>query len=122
MRVFADAIRRYPALVSAVMIGCLASALYLPFIANPPVFDDYYFFSGQKFAYYATHLFGLDLRVPPYFSLAVVQLMWWGQMEPQRIVTLAFHIACCLALYRLIFDVQQYVARGAGAPPPAGME
>jgi tetratricopeptide (TPR) repeat protein len=121
MNAVASALSRFPKLVGVGLIGGLASALYLPFLANPPVFDDFGFFSGRLFSYYATHPFGFELRVPPYFSLAIVQVIW-GTMEAHRILGLAFHIACSLALYRLIFDLQQYAARRAGAPPGAGLE
>jgi protein O-mannosyl-transferase len=114
----ANTVNRFPTLVGAALIAALAGGLYLPFLANPPVFDDHYFFSGQLFAYYATHPFGLELRVPAYFSLAVVQLIWWGHIEAHRVVALALHIACSLAVYRLIFDVQRYAAPRV---PPASM-
>jgi len=116
------AISRYPHLTGAALIAALAGALYSPFLANPPVFDDLYFLWGQNFAYYATHPFGLELRVPPYFSMAVVQLAWWGHIEAHRILTLAFHIACACALYRLIFDIQRHAARRACAAPATGLE
>lgn len=122
MRAVANAVKRFPVLVGAALVAGLAGGLYLPFLANPPVFDDYGFFTGRLFAYYATHPFGLELRVPPYFSLAVVQLIWWGQIEAHRIVSLAFHIACSLALYKLIFDIQRYATRRAAVPPATGLE
>jgi len=113
--------RRLPILIGVGLIASLAGGLYLPFLANPPVFDDLGFFSGRLFSYYATHPLGLELRVPPYFSLAIVQVIW-GTMAAHRIVGLAFHIACSLALYKLIFDLQQHAARRAGAPPGAGLQ
>lgn len=120
------AVSRFPHLAGAALIAALAGALYLPFLANPPVFDDLYFLWGSNFAYYATHPFGLELRVPPYFSMAVVQLAWWGHIEAHRILTLAFHVACALALYKLVFDIQRYAsqrdlvpATGAEAHAPA---
>jgi hypothetical protein len=121
MNAVKSVLSRFPVLAGIGLIVGLASALYLPFLANPPVFDDFGFFSGRLFSYYATHPFGLELRVPPYFSLAIVQVIW-GTMEAHRILGLAFHIACSLALYKLIFDLQQYAARRAGAPPGAGLE
>jgi hypothetical protein len=121
MHAVASALSRFPVLVGIGLIVGLASAVYLPFLANPPVFDDFGFFSGRLFSYYATHPFGLELRVPPYFSLAIVQVIW-GTMEAHRILGLVFHVACSLAVYKLTFDLQQYAARRAGAPPGAGLE
>ena len=121
MNAIASALSRFPVLAGIGLIVGLASALYLPFLANPPVFDDLGFFSGRLFSYYATHPFGFELRVPPYFSLAIVQVIW-GSMEAHRILGLALHIACSLALYKLIFDLQQHAARRAGAAPEAGLQ
>jgi len=116
-----SALSRFPALVGIGLIAGLAGALYLPFLANPPVFDDIGFFSGRLHSYYATHPVGLELRVPPYFSLAVVQVIW-GTMEAHRILGLALHASCALALYKLIFDLQQYAIRRDGAPPGTGLD
>jgi len=110
MRAIARGLNRFPTLIGIGLIAGLAGALYLPFIGNPPMFDDRGFFSGRLFSYYATHPLGLELRVPPYFSLAIVQVIW-GSMEAHRIVSLAFHIACALALYKLIYDLQRYAAQ-----------
>jgi protein O-mannosyl-transferase len=118
----ASAVNRFPAPVGLVLIAALASGLYLPFLANPPVFDDYYFFSGQLFAYYATHPFGFELRVPAYFSLAVVQFIWWERIEAHRILALAFHIACALAVYKLILDIRRYGVRNTVAAPATTFE
>jgi len=119
LRAEANAVIRITVLAGACLIVGLACGLYLPFLANPPVFDDQGFFSGRLFSYYATHPFGLELRVPPYFSLAIVQVIW-GSMEAHRIVSLALHIACALAMYKLMFDLQRYAAQGAGAPLAMG--
>jgi len=119
VRTAADAVTRSPVLIGACLIVGLACGLYLPFLANPPVFDDQGFFSGRLFSYYATHPFGLELRVPPYFSLAIVQVIW-GSMEAHRLVSLALHVVCALALYKLIFDLQHYT-QGAGAPQATGL-
>ena len=121
MRAVAGALIRFPALAGIGLIAGLASALYLPFLANPPVFDDLGFFSGRLHSYYATHPFGLELRVPPYFSLAIVQVIW-GSMEAHRILGLAFHIACALALYKLIFDLLRHAVRHSAATPGAGLQ
>jgi tetratricopeptide (TPR) repeat protein len=94
-------------LAAALGIAVLAAALYAPFLDNPRVFDDVFFFSGRKFAYYATHPLGLELRVPGYFTLAVTEVLWSGVMEAQRIVGLVLHVLVALALYRLLLELQR---------------
>ena len=94
--------------VGAVVV--LACTLYLPFLDNLPVFDDRVFFSGILQSYYATHPLGLALRLPPYFSLAIVQVIS-GDMEVHRLLSLALHIGCALALYKLCYDLQSTVER-----------
>jgi protein O-mannosyl-transferase len=91
-------------LIGLGLIVALACGLYLPFSGNPPIFDDIALFSGEKFFYYATHPFGLEPRVPPYFTFAVAQVLS-GRMEVHRILSLAFHIACSIALYKLVYDL-----------------
>lgn len=86
------------------LIVALACALYLPFSGNPPVFDDSALFSGARFFYYATHPFGLEPRVPPFFTFAFAQVLF-GSMAVHRVMSLAFHVACSLALYKLIYDL-----------------
>lgn len=83
------------------LVALLATALYAPFFASPLVFDDRVFFLGQRFAEYATTPFGLDTRLPSYFTLAFVQVLW-PHIEAHRILSLVFHIACVWALYRLL--------------------
>jgi hypothetical protein len=97
-------IGRFRHWISASLVAGLACALYWPFLGSPRVFDDWVFFSGQNFSYYATHPFGLELRLPPYFSLAVTEVEIGG-MFAHRIVSLAIHIACALAIYKLIYDL-----------------
>jgi tetratricopeptide (TPR) repeat protein len=101
-----------PSIAGAGLVVALACALYLPFLGNPLVFDDWTFFSGMGFAYYATHPIGLELRTLPYFSLAVTEILIGG-VKTHRIVSLAFHIACALVLYKLIRDLlRSSAARG----------
>jgi len=87
------------------LIVLAAAALYLPFLHNPLVFDDKPFFSGYRFAYYATHPLGFDVRVPPYFTLATTEVLWSGVIEAQRLVSLLLHLGVGLALYRLLLDI-----------------
>src|SRR5437867_5247002 len=101
---FASIVGRSRHWIAAGLIAGLACGLYWPFLGSPRVFDDWVFFSGQNFSYYATHPFGLELRLPPYFSLAVTEVEIGG-MFAHRIVSLAIHIACALAIYKLICDL-----------------
>jgi tetratricopeptide (TPR) repeat protein len=98
----------------ALAIAVLAAALYVPFLGNPLVFDDKIFFSGHRFAYYATHPLGLDLRLPPYFTLTMTEVLWSGVVAAQRIVSLLLHIGVALVLYKLLLDLQR-----AALPAPA---
>lgn len=82
-------------------VAALVAALYLPFLGNPPIFDDRIFFSGYRFSDYARFPLGLGLRYPPYFSLAWVQVMF-GSIETHRVVSLVMHAGCAWALYALL--------------------
>jgi len=97
-------LRRFPMWWAAALIAALACALYGPFLRNPRVFDDWVFFSGEFFAYYATHPFGFGMRLPPYFTMALTEIEI-GTMLAHRLVSLAFHIAVALALCRLIYEL-----------------
>src|SRR6266705_2417596 len=115
-------LRRFRHVVGVALIVGLACGLYWPCLGKPRVFDDWTFFSGIRFSYFATHPFGLDLRLPPYFSLAVTEVLV-GSTEAHRLVSLAFHIACALALYKLIYDLLRTVSASdrpvSGAQPSA---
>ena len=101
-------------LAGAAAIAALSALLYLPFLHNPLVFDDRIFFSGLRFAYYATHPLGLDLRLPPYFTLTLIEVLWSGVVAAQRVLSLLLHIGVALALYKLLLDLQR-----AALPAPA---
>ena len=92
--------------IAACAIAGFAAALYLPFLGNPLVFDDRIFFSGRLFSYYATHPLGFDLRLPAYFSIVATEVLWGG-IAAHRGVSLVLHIACALALYRLLYVMQR---------------
>jgi protein O-mannosyl-transferase len=109
---------RNPHFIAAGAIAILVAALYLPFLGSPLVFDDRVFFTGQNFVYYATHPIGMERRLPGYFTLAATRVLWDG-IEAQRIFSLVFHIACALALYRLLYDLQRAASPGVPASPRA---
>jgi protein O-mannosyl-transferase len=104
-------------LACAGAVAALACALYLPFRGNPLVFDDWTFFSGMGFAYYATHPVGLELRTTPYFTLAVTEILIGG-VEAHRIVSLVLHVLCALCLLKLIYDLM----RAASPAGPQGSD
>ena len=52
---------------------------------------------NRNIAHIQPHPLGLELRLPPYFSLAITEVLFGG-MQAHRIVGLAFHVACALAL------------------------
>ncbi len=110
-------------LAGAGVLAALAAALYLPFLGNPWVFDDRIFFSGGPiFYFYATTPLGLGLRLPPYFSLAMTETLGGG-MAVHRGISLLFHIACAIALYRLLYDLQRLAAQaGRAAVPQEGFD
>ena len=88
----------------------LACALYLPFLGNPWVFDDWTLFGGSDFAYFATHPFDFfRVRNIPYFSLAFTYTQGMG-MPVQRAISLALHLACSITIFRLIYDLLRLVA------------
>ena len=82
-------------------LAVLVTALYLPYLGNPPVFDDRFVFSGSNFADYATRPLGPGLRYPSYFSLAFVQTVFGG-IQAHRVVSLLLHAGCAWALYGLL--------------------
>lgn len=104
----------WPALwLGTCLIAGSAAVLYAPFLGNPLIFDDWTFFAGSGFAHYATHPFGFALRLPPYFSLAIIEVLS-GSMPVQRIASLALHVACALLLYKLIRDLLRLVLPACG--------
>lgn len=100
---------------AAGVIGAMACALYLPFLGNPLVFDDATFFSGARFAYYATHPLGLMPRTPAYFSLAITHVLA-ERVEAHRAVSLVLHVGVALVLSRLVYELLRSVRVGAPAP------
>lgn len=110
---------KFPVWLTAAALMALAAmtaALYLPFLSNPPIFDDRIFFSGHLFYEYARFPLGFGLRFPPYFSLAWVQVIF-GSIEAHRLVSLLFHVACIWALFVLLcaLEVRRLAAFAAAA-------
>lgn len=90
-----------------ILLIAVTSALYIPFLASPPVFDDVPFFQEdevtglkpvEKFQY--SHF---SLRSFPYSSLAWGWEYLGADIVHFRIENLLLHIAVCVALFFLIF-------------------
>ncbi|OAI50085.1 hypothetical protein AYO46_10665 [Betaproteobacteria bacterium SCGC AG-212-J23] len=97
------------------VLAALVAALYLPFLGNPPIFDDHIFFSGHLFYEYARFPLRLAQRIPPYFSLAWTHVVF-GSIEAHRLVSLLLHAACAWSLFALLRSMQlRRLAAFAGA-------
>ena len=101
------------------LIALLACGLYLPFLRNPLVFDDRFFFAQNLFSYYATHPLGLVTRAPAYFSLAFTEVLF-SRIEAHRLVSLLFHVGCAFALYRLLYLLLQGSRNGVATAADGG--
>lgn len=105
-------------LLGLCLLAALGCALYLRFLGNPPVFDDILLVSGSRHAEFASSPFGLALRQPAYFSLALVQVLW-GTLQAHRLVSLFFHVACGFALYFAIRELHKCSTVEAPSAKPA---
>src|ERR1051326_5811 len=102
-------------LAALAILAVLAGALYVPYLGNARIFDDKFFFSGRGFSHYATFPFGFGIRIPAYFSLALVETQIGG-IQAHRIVSLLLHVACAGSLYALARSLQlRPLAAFAGA-------
>jgi len=86
------------------LIAAVACALYLPFLGNPPVFDDRGLYTGFQFSEHASSPLGLGLRYPAHFSFAFVEVLW-GRIEAHRLVSLLLHAGCGWALFALVREL-----------------
>jgi len=111
----ATASRRAFGVIALALLAALSAALYAPYFHNPLLFDDRFFFSGRGFSHYAASPFGLGIRIPAYFSLAIVETTIGG-IQAHRITSLVLHVACAGALYALARALQlRPLAAFAGA-------
>jgi tetratricopeptide (TPR) repeat protein len=102
--------------IALALLAALAGALYLPYLGNPLLFDDRFFFSGRGFSHYASSPVGFGIRIPAYFSLALVEVLVGG-VKAHRVASLVLHVACAGALYALVRSLQlgRLAAFGAAA-------
>jgi protein O-mannosyl-transferase len=113
-------LRRFPHALALCLIGTLACALYFPFLRNPLVFDDWVFFSGSNFAYYATRPFDFfGVRNLPYFTLAFTFITSNGDLQAHRLLSLVLHLTCSVALYKLLYDLLRLTRPSGESATPA---
>jgi tetratricopeptide (TPR) repeat protein len=120
LRRLASFVQQHPAALAACIIASATCALYLPFLANPFVFDDKGHFTGSRFADYATFPFGWEPRFPASFSVAVIHVLF-GSVEAHRIVSLVLHALVGCAVFLLVRQLQRAASTGIeGGPARAG--
>lgn len=92
-------------------------AIYLPSLANLPVFDDQYLTDGALFSLYQSS--GLRERWLSYSSFVWIRDLcgdgWWKQ----RLVNVAIHAAVVVALWRFYAALLPSIEPGAEAAPDA---
>lgn len=87
----------------AMMTGALIaiiSALYIPFLNNPLIFDDHNIFAYGRIYDSAAIVFNFSPRTFPNFTLAFTEVIW-KNIESQRIASLLLHIINALIIFRL---------------------
>lgn len=73
--------------------------LYGPFLNNPAVFDDLYYFDGSIHSDAAGSFFDFNLRWLPYATFEWTLNYFGQQLEPLRLGNLALHAANCSLLF-----------------------
>lgn len=99
------------------VIAVVASALYIPFLGNPFVFDDGNLFFSSRLTTAAITPWELDTRSLPYFTLGWAQTQF-GTMEVHRLISLMLHVLVAWQLYRLL---EQMLVLDVSRSVPAGM-
>lgn len=83
------------------LTAILSCALYIPFIGNPPVFDDWGVLAGGSLAHYATTPFNLQPRTFPYFTIGLIQTLTQS-FEAQRLFNLTIHFFNSILIFILL--------------------
>lgn len=104
----AHSTRLIQVLTPIAIIAALGSLLYVPFLKNEILFDDFNFFRGSFPSIAATTPWVYPLRGLPYFTLGFVEVVW-GTLWAHRVTSLVLHIACGV----LLFVVVRHLARVA---------
>jgi protein O-mannosyl-transferase len=76
--------------------------LYGPFLWSPPVFDDEFFFIGDRIADYGNGDMPFSLRWLPYFTLGLSHKLFGPDMPGFRLPSLLLHAGVATALYAFL--------------------
>lgn len=91
-----------PDRTKALLLLLLVALVYLPFLKNPLVFDDYALIGGGAISYYADAMFKLDLRWFSYVTLGVTWVFAGEDPPVYRIQNLLLHGINVLLLFQLL--------------------
>lgn len=87
--------------ISALVIAGLVIVLYVPYLSNERIFDDFGFFANHGVAEFAIRPMSLTPRTFPYFTVASIYVIF-GTIEAQRIFALVLHAATGASLLLLL--------------------
>lgn len=108
---------RYGAFSFAGLLVVLTAALYLPFLGNPPFFDDENFFKAPDSTLEQGFVFAT--RWLPYWSLGLTWQLFGAEPAAFRLGNLALHVGSVLALFFLLRRLLRLARPGAEACLPA---
>ena len=91
--------------IYVLLLAVLASAVYVPYLANALVFDDLNLFNGVTIYDYATRLWRLQVRWFSYSTLAHIHVLSDGSIVAQRLANLLLHVANAVAAFVLLRDL-----------------
>ncbi len=111
---------RYGAFFFAGLLCVLTAALYLPFLGNPPFFDDENFFKAPGSALEQGFVFAT--RWLPYWSLGLTWQFFGSEPAAFRLGNLVLHLGSVLVLFFLLRRLLRLARpdRDAGLPAFAG--
>jgi tetratricopeptide (TPR) repeat protein len=99
-----DAARITAPRLCAAALAVIAGLVYLPFLGNPPVFDDFNVVNGTDFLDYAFQ-FWIVPRWLPFATLAHTYVLTEGSIVAMRCGNLALHVASVVALFVLSREI-----------------
>lgn len=88
--------------IKALLLLLVVALVYLPFLNNPLIFDDFVLVGGGGVSYYADALFNFDFRWFPYSSLGVTWVFFGEEPMVFRIQNLLLHGINVLMLLLLL--------------------